>query len=112
MPKHYTMSFRKSTGDRFRPSIDPFGGRGTVKGGLTHGGAYNVDYVIDKSAQKKRRKGKAQGGLGREVRSFLSDAPPVVAPQPTAEEKARMRSATGENENHFRAVSCRKKRMS
>ena len=98
------MSFKKSTGDRFRPSIDPFGGRGVVKGGLSHGGAYNVDYVIDKSAQKKRRKGKAQGGLGREVRSFLSDAPPVVAPQPTAQEEARMRSATGENENHFKNI--------
>ena len=98
------MSFKKSTGDRFRPSIDPFGGRGAVKGGLSHGGAYNVDYVIDKSAQKKRRKGKAQGGLGREVRSFLSDAPPVVAPQPTAQEEARMRSATGENENYFKNI--------
>ena len=96
------MSFKKSTGDRFRPSIDPFGGRGAVKGGLSHGGAYNVDYVIDKSVKSVEKE--STGRPRKEVRSFLSDAPPVVAPQPTAQEEARMRSATGENENHFKNI--------
>ena len=88
------MSFKKSTGDRFRPSIDPFGGRGTQKGGLNHGGQYSVDYILDKSKGQPRRK--KSSSIRSSVSSYLQDAPPVAAPRPTSEEKARMKRASGD----------------
>ena len=100
------MSFKKSTGDRFRPSIDPFGGRGTQKGGLNHGGQYSVDYILDKSKGQPRRK--KSSSLRSSVSSYLQDAPPVAAPRPTSEEKARMKRASGdfqEAAGDFKSVS-------
>ena len=46
------MSFKQNYTNLFKPSRDPFGGRGK-QGGLTHGGQYSVDYIVDEGAQKK-----------------------------------------------------------
>lgn len=88
------MSFKQNTKSPFRPSIDPFKGRGE-QGGLTHGGQYSVDYVLD--APKKAKRPTRQQIASKT--SFLRDTPPVSAPRPTKKEVDKMKSAAGDFKN-------------
>jgi hypothetical protein len=82
MSKKIRMSFKENKPSRFKPALDPFGGRGK-QGGLTHGGQYSVDYIVAEDSQKKNK---------AKIVPFLKDTPPVATPVPTKQEKARMRS--------------------
>lgn len=81
------MSFKQNYTNLFKPSRDPFGGRGK-QGGLTHGGQYSVDYIVDEGAQKKNK---------AKIVPFLKDSPPIKTPVPTKKEKARMQNASGKS---------------
>lgn len=81
------MSFKQNYTNHFKPSLDPFGGRGK-QGGLTHGGQYSVDYIVDEGAQKKNK---------AKIVPFLKDSPPIKTPVPTKKEKARMQNASGKS---------------
>lgn len=93
------MAFINNQQDPFRPSVDPFGGRGTQKQGLNHGGQYTVDYIVDglkKSQQKASaptpsRNTSAQNGQT----PYLRNSPPVAAPKPTKVEEAKMKNVVG-----------------
>jgi hypothetical protein len=87
------MSFKQSTGLRFLPSADPFKGRGTKDSGLTHGGQYSVDYILDKSKGQPLRS--RPSSVRASIADYLQDAPPVAAPRPSKEEQARLKNAAG-----------------